>query len=80
MIFETQNRYSVIKEAQDIFLDTFPLMEIDNEDVQLICKSYRNENSTLDSCRTLFKKHDDYFYNWAYVNYFDKLFCEEIEK
>jgi hypothetical protein len=55
-------------------------MEIDNEDVRLICKSYRNENSTLDSCRTLFKKHDDYFYNWAYVNYFDNLFWEEIEK
>ena len=80
MIFEIQNRHSVIKEAQDIFLDTFPLMEIDNEDVRLICKSYRNDNSSLDSCRALFKKYDNYFYNWAYVNHFDNLFCSEEEK
>jgi hypothetical protein len=48
-------------------LKTFPLNEIDNEDIQLACKSYRNDNSSLLSCLTYLRKYDDYFYNW-YLN------------
>jgi hypothetical protein len=74
MSFEEQERSTVVEAAQDVFLNNFPLREIDNKDIRLICQSYRNENSSLDSCRELFRKYENYFYNWAYVNYFDNLF------
>jgi hypothetical protein len=75
MSFDLQERSSVVRSAQEVFLNIFPLQEIDNPDIRLICQSYRNENSSLVSCRELFRKHEDYFYNWAYVNHFDNLFC-----
>ena len=53
-----------IMEAKLTFLRTFPLDEIDNSDIQLICKSYRNDNSSLVSCLTYMRKYDNYFYSW----------------
>jgi hypothetical protein len=53
-----------IMSAKLTFLKTFPLDEIDNPDIQLICKSYKNDNSSLVSCLTYLRKYDSYFYNW----------------
>lgn len=50
--------------AKLTFLKTFPIDEMDNENIKLICKSYRNDNSSLVSCLTLLRKHDEYFRNW----------------
>ena len=50
------------------FLKVFPLHEIDNENVRLICQSYRNDNSTLLSCLTYMRKYDDYFYEYCINN------------
>jgi len=69
MTFKELDKSDVVKQAQDLFLHKFPLKEIDNQDVRLICKSYRNDNSSMDSCRQLFKKYFDYFYKWAYDNW-----------
>lgn len=56
--------------ARLTFLKVLPLQEIDNLDIQLICKSYRNDNSSLLSCLTLLRKHDEYFNNWLLNNRF----------
>jgi hypothetical protein len=53
-----------ITEAKMIFLKYFPIQEIDNEDVKLICKSYRKDNSSLISCLVYLDKHDEYLYEW----------------
>jgi hypothetical protein len=74
MTFRELDKNKVIKEAQDLFLNQIPLREIDNKDVVLICHSYRNNNSSVDSCRHLFKKHSEYFYNWAYNNWMVDVF------
>ena len=54
--------------AKLTYLKVFPLDEIDNSDIQIICKSYRNDNSTLLSALVYLRKYDDYFYNWAKGN------------
>jgi hypothetical protein len=51
-------------EAKLTFLKIFPVCEIDHPDIQLICKSYKKDNSSLISCLTLLRKYDEYFYNW----------------
>jgi len=74
MTFKELDKTEIVKKAQKHFLEEFPLSEIDNGDVRLICKSYRNDNCSLDSCRHLFKKHFEYFYNWAYNNWMTDVF------
>ena len=44
-----------LKLIYKIFMDEMPLEEIDHSDIRLICKSYRNDNSSEDSCKHLFK-------------------------
>jgi hypothetical protein len=74
MTFKEFDKNNVVKQAQDVFLNEFPLREIDNQEVRLICQSYRNNNSSLESCRHLFKKHFDYFYKWSYDNWMTDVF------
>ena len=50
--------------AKLTFLKVFPIDEIDDPHIQLVCKSYRKDNSSLVSCLVLLRKHDEYFYNW----------------
>lgn len=72
--FKQQSRKEVILKAQDVFLNELPLQEIDSNAVRLIVRSYRNDNCSLDSCRALFHKHDDYFYEWAHKNHMIDVF------
>jgi hypothetical protein len=74
MTFKELNKNEIIKQAWEFFLNEIPLKEIDNQDVRLICQSYRNNNSSFDSCKQLFEKHFDYFYNWAYTNWMTDVF------
>lgn len=74
MTFKELDKNEIVKQAQDTFLNEIPLKEIDNKDIQLICRSYRNDNSSIDSCRKLFEKHFDYFYNWSYNNWMTDVF------
>jgi len=74
MTFKELNKQEVVEQAQNLFLNEFPLREIDNQEVRLICQSYRNDNSSYDSCLHLFKKHFDYFYKWAYDNWMTDVF------
>lgn len=60
--------------AKLTFLKTFPLEEIDNPEIQLICKSYRNDNSSLVSSLVLLRKHNEYFSNWVLNNRFCNYF------
>jgi hypothetical protein len=60
--------------AKLTFLKTFPISEIDNKDIQLICKSYRNDNSSLLSCLVFLDKHEDYLYNWYQNNHMCNVF------
>jgi hypothetical protein len=57
-----------LKLIYKIFMDELPLEEIDHSDIRLICKSYRNDNSSEDSCYALFSKHKEYFFNWSQNN------------
>lgn len=74
MTFKELDKQEVVRSAQDLFLNEFPLQEIDNKDIRFICQCYRNDNSSLESCRKLFKKHFDYFYQWAYTNWMTDVF------
>jgi hypothetical protein len=74
MTFKELNKDEVVRQAQDLFLNKFPLREIENPEVRLICQSYRNDNCSIDSCRQLFKKHYEYFYKWAYNNWLTDVF------
>ncbi len=49
-------------------MDDLPLEEIDHPDIRLVCKSYRNDNSSEDSCYALLSKHKEYFLNWSQNN------------
>lgn len=53
--------------AKLTFIKVFPLDEIDHNDIQQICKNYRNDTTSLVSCLTRMRKYDDYFHNW-YTN------------
>jgi hypothetical protein len=79
MVFKDLDKNEVVDKAQRYFLEEFPLREIDNQSVRLICQSYRNENSSLDSCKHLFKNHFNYFYNWAYTNWMTNVFYGKRE-
>jgi hypothetical protein len=74
MTFSQLNKDEVVEQAQNVFLNDIPLTEIDNHDVKLICRSYRNNNSSIDACRGLFKKHFNYFYKWSYNNWMTDVF------
>ena len=74
MTFKQLNKQEVVKRAQLLFLHEFPLTEIENHEIRLICRSYRNDNCSYDSCMHLFEKHFDYFYNWAYNNWMTDVF------
>jgi hypothetical protein len=54
--------------AKLIFLRLFPLHEIDNKDIQLICQSYRNGNSSLIGCLVYMDKFNEYLYDWYIGN------------
>lgn len=60
--------------AKLTFLKTFPLSEIDNKDIQLICRSYRNDNSTLLSSLVYLDRHEEYLYNWYQNNHMCNVF------
>lgn len=74
MLFKDHDKDGIVKNAHDVFLNDLPLSEIDNPDIRLICQSYRNNNSSLMSCYELFKKHFNYFYQWAYNNWMTNVF------
>ena len=63
----TQSEVKIL-EAQMVFLNQLPLEEIDDPQIRLICQSYRNDNSSLESCQTLFSKYHSYFENWITNN------------
>jgi hypothetical protein len=63
----TQSEVKIL-EAQQVFLNVLPLEEIDHPEIRLICQSYRNDNSSLQSCVTLFSKYNSYFENWLTNN------------
>lgn len=73
-MFSQLDKQQVVEKAHELFLKTFPLREIDNAEVRLICQSFRNNNSSLDSCKHLFKKHFEYFYKWAHNNWMVDVF------
>jgi predicted Zn-dependent peptidase len=75
--FKQQNEREVIHRAQDTFLNDLPLEEIDNASIRQVVGSYRNDNCSLDSCRTLFQKHSNYFYEWAHKNHMINVFYFE---
>lgn len=65
--------------AKLTFLKVFPLQEIDHHDIQLVCQSYRNYNSTIQSALSYMKRYDEYFYNWHVNNKMCNVFYYERE-
>jgi hypothetical protein len=73
-MFKELNKNEVVEKAYLVFLNELPLCEIDNQDVRLTCKKYRDGSLCLLKCQNLLKKHFNYFYNWAYSNWMTNVF------
>lgn len=63
-----------ITSAKLTFLKTFPVDEIDNTGVRLICKKYKNTHTSLLDCMVELKKYEDYLYNWYQNNHMCNVF------
>lgn len=63
-----------ITSAKLTFLKTFPIEEIDNQEVKSICKKYKTNHTTLLDCMVRLNKHEDYLYNWYQNNHMCNVF------
>jgi hypothetical protein len=57
-----------LRVIHDLFLDVFPIQEIDHIGIKMICKKYRTENRTRESAYSLLVRHREYFENWSLFN------------
>jgi hypothetical protein len=63
-----------ITKAKMIFLKVFPLHEIDNNEVRMVCKTYKfcerngTQKNTIKNIMKILDSYDDYFYNWYQNN------------
>lgn len=74
MSFLQLDKNEVVCRAHSLFLEEFPLNEIDNDSVRIICNRYRKKEQTLEECKLLFQNHFEYFYNWSYNNWMTDVF------
>jgi hypothetical protein len=57
-----------LNESHKLFLEVFPLEDIDHPGIRLICRSFRHDNCSEYSAKTLLSRHEEYFLNWIQSN------------
>ena len=63
--------------AKLTFLKIIPLAEIDNDDVQLVCTSFRAGFACLKAALRELDEHYSYFFNWHKTNHMINVFYFE---
>ena len=57
-----------IKKAKQIFLEIFPLQEIDNIEIKNICREFKRNIISFECAMDTLDFYYEYFHNWSYNN------------
>jgi hypothetical protein len=63
-----------LKQAYDLFLNIFPLADIDNIEIRKLCRQFRRKEKCKKNVVAKFQQYEEYFWNWTKNNQMIDLF------